>query len=94
MNILKQLSFGFVIALIAGAAASCAEKNAAVTTMIRTEVPPRAEGVSHMVGYAAEPIDTVRVGFVGLGMRGSSAVTRFTHIPGSTIAALCDIEPE
>ena len=38
-------------------------------------------------------MDTVRVGFIGLGMRGPGAVVRFTHIPGIQIKALCDIRP-
>ena len=59
---------------------------------IRTVVPERPAGVTDMVGFAAEPIDTVRVGFIGLGMRGYSAVERFIHVPGSKIVAICDIE--
>ena len=46
-----------------------------------------------MLEFAAAPIDTVRIGFIGLGMRGPSAVERFTHIPGTRIVALCDLEP-
>lgn len=34
----------------------------------------------------------VRVGFVGLGMRGPGAVERWTYIPGTEIVALCDAE--
>ncbi len=47
-----------------------------------------------MVGFRCEPIETVRVGFIGLGMRGPGAVERFTHIPGVEIKALCDLYPE
>ena len=39
-------------------------------------------------------MEVVRVGFVGLGMRGPGAVKRFTHIPGVEIVALCDYEQE
>ena len=60
---------------------------------IVTKTPERAAGQQHMLAYAAPAIDTVRVGFIGLGMRGVSAVERFLHIPGAKIAALCDIEP-
>lgn len=60
--------------------------------LIETDVPERPAGQSDMVGFAAEPIDTVRVGFIGLGMRGPDAVERFTHIPGTKIVALCDID--
>lgn len=34
------------------------------------------------------------VGFIGLGMRGPSAVERFVHIPGAKVTALCDVEPD
>lgn len=59
---------------------------------IKTDVPERPAGQTDMVGFAADPIDTVRVGFIGLGMRGPGAVERFTHIPGTKIVALCDLD--
>ncbi len=62
--------------------------------VIPTAVPERPSGQTDMVAYAAPAIDTVRVGFIGLGMRGPGAVERFTHIPGTKIVALCDILPE
>ena len=65
-----------------------------ISAAITTPVPARPDGQTHMLAYAAPAIDTVRVGFIGLGMRGPSAVERFVHIPGSRIAALCDIEPD
>ena len=45
----------------------------------------------NMSGYAAPKLDTVRVGFVGIGDRGSGAVKRMTFIDGVEIVALCDI---
>lgn len=48
----------------------------------------------NMSGYAAPKIDTVRVGFIGLGMRGPGAVNRISHIEGVEIKALCDLRPE
>ncbi len=59
---------------------------------IATEIPPRPEGATDLIGFAVDPIDTVRVGFIGLGMRGPSAVDRYTHIPGVEIVALCDLD--
>ena len=56
--------------------------------------PKPAPGQQDMLGYAAEPLPTVRVGFIGLGMRGVSAVDRFTHIEGVEIKALCDLREE
>jgi Oxidoreductase family, NAD-binding Rossmann fold len=48
----------------------------------------------NMCGYAAPKIDMVRVGIVGLGMRGSDAVERLSYIDGLEIVALCDKYPD
>ena len=45
----------------------------------------------NMCGYAAPKLDKVRIGFVGIGDRGSDAVERMTYIDGVEIVALCDI---
>ncbi|WP_167619739.1 Gfo/Idh/MocA family protein [Maribellus sediminis] len=45
----------------------------------------------NMCGYAAPKLDKVRVGFVGIGDRGSGAVKRMTFIEGVEIVALCDV---
>ena len=45
----------------------------------------------NMCGYAAPKLDKVRVGFVGIGDRGSGAVERMTYIEGVEITALCDV---
>lgn len=58
---------------------------------IQTDVPARPSGQKDVIGLTVPKIDTVRVGFIGLGMRGPGAVSRFTHIPGAKIVALCDI---
>ncbi len=47
-----------------------------------------------MCGYAAPKMETVRVGFIGLGNRGPGAVKRMSHIEGVDIKGLCDIRPE
>ena len=44
----------------------------------------------NMCGYAAPKLDKVRVGFVGIGDRGISAVERLTFIEGVEITAFCD----
>jgi Oxidoreductase family, NAD-binding Rossmann fold len=53
-------------------------------------------GAEHfnMSGYAAPKLDVVRIGVVGLGMRGSGAVERLSYIDGVEITALCDKYPD
>ena len=41
-----------------------------------------------------EPIDCVRIGFVGLGVRAKRAVHRMMHIDGCEVVALCDLVEE
>jgi len=48
----------------------------------------------NVVGLACEPIEKVRIGFIGLGMRGPGAVERMLQIEGVEIKALCDLIPE
>ena len=48
----------------------------------------------NMSGYAAPKIETVRIGFIGLGNRGPGAVSRMSKIDGVDIKALCDIRPD
>ncbi len=57
-------------------------------------VSPRPLGQYNVLELASEPIDTVRIGFIGLGSRGSEAIKRYTYIDGVKIVALCDIVPE
>ncbi|MBO5965246.1 MAG: Gfo/Idh/MocA family oxidoreductase, partial [Bacteroidaceae bacterium] len=61
---------------------------------IVVETPERPAGQQHVIGLTAPKLETVRVAFVGLGMRGPWAVMRFCHIPGVEIVALCDYEKE
>ncbi|WP_316794284.1 Gfo/Idh/MocA family protein [Pedobacter frigoris] len=48
----------------------------------------------NMSGYAAPKIDKVKIGIIGLGMRGPGAVNRLSNIEGVEIKALCDKLPE
>ena len=48
----------------------------------------------NMHGYAAPKIDKVRIGYIGLGSRGSEAVPRILNIEGVEVGALCDIKPK
>ena len=56
--------------------------------------PARPADQQSMLGFAAEPIEHVRVGLVGLGDRGTGAVYRFPYIEDATIVALCDLMPD
>lgn len=56
--------------------------------------PERPAGQQSVLGLTAPKLEVVRVGFVGLGMRGPGAVERFTYIPGTQVVALCDYEQE
>ncbi|WP_281514355.1 Gfo/Idh/MocA family protein [Phocaeicola sartorii] len=56
------------------------------------DTPERPAGQKSVLGLTTPKMEVVRVGFVGLGMRGPGAVSRFTHIPGTQIVALCDYE--
>lgn len=49
-----------------------------------------SRGGFNMCGYRAPKISTVRIGFIGLGMRGPGAVERMMHIEGVEITAICD----
>jgi hypothetical protein len=48
----------------------------------------------NMSGYAAPKLETVRVGFIGLGSRGPGHVSNMSLLEGVDIKALCDIVPE
>ena len=61
---------------------------------IKVETPARPAGQENVLGLTVPAMDTVRVGFVGIGMRGSDAVARYTYVPGVKITALCDVEAD
>ena len=61
-----------------------------VKGQIVLETPDRGPGQQNALGLTADPIKTVRVGFVGIGNRGTGALSRYLHIDGAVIAAFCD----
>ena len=78
---------------------SCVSENSGYGYEIKDGVavyntPARPADQQSMLGFTVDPIDTVRVGFIGLGDRGDGAVNRFTYIDGVEIVALCDIEQD
>ena len=83
------------LALLACISCTSNKNNAPQTLQpLEVAVPERPAGQTDVINLITEKLDTVRVGFIGLGMRGPGAVERFTHIPGTKIVALCDILPE
>ena len=80
---------------------SCGSKNAKIEeknykivdgTIVFDE-PQRKDGQKSVLQFAVDPIENVRIGFIGLGMRGPDAVNRMTCIDGVSVVALCDLEP-
>ena len=61
---------------------------------IKVTTPPRPAGQTDVLNLTTPKMDTVRVGIIGLGMRGHSAVERYMHVPGAKVTAICDIRPE
>lgn len=61
---------------------------------IVVDTPERPAHQKNAIGLTVPKIPTVRVAFVGLGMRGPGAVLRYCNIPGVQIVALCDFLPE
>lgn len=48
----------------------------------------------NMSGYAAPKLETVRVGFIGVGNRGMAAVERMIKIEGVEVLAVCDLRDD
>ncbi|KGN68440.1 Gfo/Idh/MocA family protein [Porphyromonas sp. COT-239 OH1446] len=96
MKKIKQMA-SLVLAglLLTSSLASCQETKTQCTShIIPVETPARPAGQKDVLGLRHDPIPVVRVGFIGLGMRGPGAVQRFTHLEGVEIKALCDLHPE
>ena len=98
MNFKKFFGSALVAVMAFAATTSQAQSLSPSTTWhwdkgtIVVDTPERPEGQQHVLNLAVAPIKTVRVAFVGLGMRGPGAVERFCYIPGVEIVALCDYE--
>lgn len=53
---------------------------------------PRRAGSRSVMGMAAPPLDTVRVGLIGVGERGTGFVRHFCNIEGARVTAICDTD--
>ena len=86
------LSLGFIVQ-----GCSSTKQSASIAKnlkSIETKTPIRPAGQKDMLAFAAPKIPVVRVGFIGLGMRGPGAVERWTKIPNTKVVALADLRPE
>lgn len=89
---LKHIGLGAGVAATAPLVSSCTDYGKDEQMKHIRESAERVPEMSfNMCGYAAPKLDTVRIGFVGIGDRGSGAVERMTFIEGVEIVALCDI---
>lgn len=61
---------------------------------LETFVPARAAGQHDVLSLALPPMPLLKVAFVGVGVRGRMAVTRWCHIPKVEIVAVCDVSRE
>ena len=52
------------------------------------------EQAAYSAQFAAPPMETVRIGYVGVGLQGGSHVTNLNRIPGCRITAVCDVRTE
>ena len=88
------LSWAVVAALFFTACGSSPKGYSVVDGVIVFDAPARAEGQHSVLRLTTDPMPVVRVGFIGLGMRGPGAVERFTYLDGVEIKALCDLYPD
>ena len=82
------------VALVAMTLLASCGKSTETSRVIQTPTPARAAGQTDVLELKVDPIPTVRVAFVGLGMRGPGAVDRISSIPNVEVVALCDVRQE
>jgi len=88
---------GIAVLIINIWACSPRENNTEESLFLAKELfpePSRPEGQSDVLELRCDPLETVRVAFIGVGGRGTGAVHRFTFLEGVQIVALCSLEPE
>ena len=81
---MKKLFYLLILTVLFTGCTATGENNKTKSSYepLTTEVPTRPSEQKDVLGLTTPKIETVRVGFIGLGMRGPGAVNRFTHIPG------------
>lgn len=100
MKMVKCIAFAFAALLTMGSSLAQAQSLSPSTKWhwnkgsIEIETPARPAGQKDVIGLKLPKIKKVRIGLVGLGMRGPGAVENFCVIPGVEVVALCDYVPE
>jgi predicted dehydrogenase len=84
----------FIRNLTLGSGALATGINATANDYAVLEYPAKHPALFNMCGYAAPKMDKVRIGIIGLGMRGPGAVERMCFIEGAEVVALCDKFPD
>ena len=84
----------FIRNLTLGSGALATGINATANEYADLAYPANHPALFNMCGYAAPKMDKVRIGIIGLGMRGPGAVERMCFIEGAEIVALCDKFPD
>ncbi|MGA0560442.1 Gfo/Idh/MocA family protein [Larkinella sp. VNQ87] len=77
---------------LAGAGLTTGHLGYSRTPSARIPHPPKQ--TFNMCGFGAPKIDTVRVGYLGIGNRGAGALKRIVHLENVTVQAVCDVRPE
>ncbi len=90
----RKLALFLSCAVLLSACCSSGDGYRIKNGVIVFDEPAPAKGQEDMLLFADAPMDTVRTGFIGLGMRGPDAVRRFTYIDGAKVVALCDLEAD
>lgn len=87
-DILKTAALG-----AAGVAASTVAGHSTESETMAEALAPAQQGKS-MIGVAFEPRDLVKVGFIGVGGRGTGLLDDLLNIPGVRVTAICDLNRE
>lgn len=91
-DFLKLTAIGTAAASLApftGAFATNKENSSDILPSLSPAKAPKS-GRKSVMGLACEPIETVRIAVIGVGMRGSDAVRRLLQLEGTKILAICD----
>jgi hypothetical protein len=90
-NFLKHATVAGAGAFAGGFLTGCAPKQPESNLAVIVEAVKKSHTQKfNMSGFAAPALPVVRIGIIGLGDRGSDAVTRLSKIEGVEIKALCD----